>query len=144
MVSYEVFFAARGRATRAGAQLLIVPTNTSSYATSQVPTQEIAASEIQAMPQGRDLLQASPTGYSAAITNRGAPRALGRSGPARSSPPPCPGGTGGRSTSDSATSWPSALAGLALLAGWVVAGRGRRTRAGGGRAEPGGVQPAYS
>ena len=59
MVSYEVFYADRGRSSvRAGAQLLIVPTNTSSYATAQVPTQEIAASEVQAVQQGRDLLQA--------------------------------------------------------------------------------------
>ncbi len=72
LVSYEDFYADRGRsAVRAGAQLLIVPTNTSSYATDQVPTQEIAASEVQAVQQGRDLLQAAPTGYSAAITNRG-------------------------------------------------------------------------
>ncbi len=72
MISYEVFYADRGRSSvRNGAQLLIVPTNTSSYASAQVPTQEIAASEIQAVQQGRDLLQAAPTGYSAAITNRG-------------------------------------------------------------------------
>ena len=72
MISYEVFYADRGRASvRDGAQLLIVPTNTSSYATGQVPTQEIAASEIQAVQQGRDLLQAAPTGYSAAVTDRG-------------------------------------------------------------------------
>ena len=72
MISYEVFYADRGRsAVRAGAQLLIVPTNTSSYATAQVPTQEIAASEVQAVQQGRDLLQAAPTGFSAAVTNRG-------------------------------------------------------------------------
>jgi apolipoprotein N-acyltransferase len=72
MISYEVFYADRGRSSvRAGAQLLIVPTNTSSYASSQVPTQEIAASEVQAVQQGRDLLQAAPTGYSAAVTNRG-------------------------------------------------------------------------
>jgi apolipoprotein N-acyltransferase len=72
MISYEVFYADRGRSSvRAGAQLLIVPTNTSSYATAQVPTQEIAASEVQAVQQGRDLLQAAPTGYSAAVTNRG-------------------------------------------------------------------------
>jgi apolipoprotein N-acyltransferase len=78
MVSYEVFFAGRGRSSvRHGAQLLIVPTNTSSYATSQVPTQEIAASEVQAVQQGRDLLQAAPTGYSAAVTHRGT--LLGRS-----------------------------------------------------------------
>ncbi len=72
MISYEVFYAGRGRApVRAGAQLLIVPTNTSSYATGQIPTQEIAASEVQAVQQGRDLLQAAPTGFSAWITHRG-------------------------------------------------------------------------
>jgi len=72
MISYEVFYADRGRTpVRAGAQLLIVPTNTSSYATSQVPTQEIAASQVQAVQQGRDLLQAAPTGFSAWITHRG-------------------------------------------------------------------------
>ena len=66
MISYEVFYADRGRSpVRAGAQVLIVPTNTSSYATAQVPTQEIAASEVQAVQQGRDLLQSAPTGYSA-------------------------------------------------------------------------------
>ena len=73
MISYEVFYADRGRASvRAGAQLLIVPTNTSSYATGQIPTQEIAASRVQAVQQGRDLLQAAPTGFSAWITHRGA------------------------------------------------------------------------
>ncbi len=72
MVSYEVFFAARGRiATRAGATLLIVPTNTASYSTSQVPTQEIAAARLQAIAEGRDLVQASPTGFSAIIDHRG-------------------------------------------------------------------------
>jgi len=72
MVSYEVFYADRGRSSvRAGAQLLIVPTNTSSYAAAQVPTQEVAAAEVQAVTQGRDLLQAAPTGYSAAVTHRG-------------------------------------------------------------------------
>jgi apolipoprotein N-acyltransferase len=72
MVSYEVFFAARGRiATRAGARLLIVPTNTASYSTSQVPTQEIAASRLQAIAEGRDLIQASPTGFSAIIDHDG-------------------------------------------------------------------------
>ena len=73
MISYAVFFSARGRsAVRAGAQLLIVPTNTSSYATSQVPTQEVAASRFQAVEEGRDLLQAAPTGYSAVVTHEGA------------------------------------------------------------------------
>ena len=78
MISYEVFFSDRGRIpTRAGAQLLLVPTNTSSYATDQVPTQEIAASRLQAVAEGRDLVQAAPTGYSAIISHRG--RVLQRS-----------------------------------------------------------------
>jgi len=78
MVSYEVAYADRGRsAVRAGAQLLLVPTNTSSYATAQVPTQEVAAAEVQAVQQGRDLVQAAPTGYTAVVTNRG--RLLARS-----------------------------------------------------------------
>jgi apolipoprotein N-acyltransferase len=73
LVSYEVFFAGRGRSSvRAGAQLLIVPTNTASYATSQVPAQEIAAARVQAVEEGRDLVQAAPTGFSAVITQRGA------------------------------------------------------------------------
>jgi apolipoprotein N-acyltransferase len=72
LVSYEVFYVSRGRiATRAGARLLIVPTNTSSYKASQVPTQEIAAARLQAIAEGRDLLQAAPTGFSAVIDHRG-------------------------------------------------------------------------
>ncbi len=72
MISYELFFANRGRPpTRAGAQLLLGPTNTSSYATSQVPTQEVAASRLQAVEEGRDLVQAAPTGFSAIIDNDG-------------------------------------------------------------------------
>jgi apolipoprotein N-acyltransferase len=79
LVSYEVFFAGRGRSSvRAGAQLLVVATNTSSYSTSQVPTQEIAAARIQAVEEGRDLVQAAPTGFSAVIGHRGA--VLRRSG----------------------------------------------------------------
>jgi apolipoprotein N-acyltransferase len=72
MVSYEVFYPGRGRsATRAGAQLLIVPTNTSSYRTGQVPGQEIAAARLQALSEGRDLVQAAPTGYSAIVDHDG-------------------------------------------------------------------------
>lgn len=73
MISYEVFFAARARsAVRAGAQLLVVPTNDSSYATSQVPGQEVAADRVQAVSEGRTLVQAAPTGYSAVVRSSGA------------------------------------------------------------------------
>ncbi|HUC37076.1 MAG TPA: apolipoprotein N-acyltransferase [Acidimicrobiales bacterium] len=72
MVSYEVFFQERGRLpTRAGAELLVVPTNTSSYATSQVPCQEVAAARLQAIAEGRYLVQAAPTGFSSVVDNHG-------------------------------------------------------------------------
>jgi apolipoprotein N-acyltransferase len=82
MVSYEVFYAERARiATRAGAQLLVDPTNTASYSTSQVPTQEIAAARLQAIAEGRDLVQAAPTGFSAVVDHRGTVRARTSLGP---------------------------------------------------------------
>jgi len=72
LVSYEVFYSNRSRpSVRAGADLLVVPTNTSSYASSQVPTQEIAAARVQAVETGRDLVQAAPTGFSAVIDHDG-------------------------------------------------------------------------
>jgi apolipoprotein N-acyltransferase len=72
LVSFEVFYANRSRTSvRAGAQLLIVPTNTSSYATAQVPTQEVAADAVQAVETGRDLVQAGPTGYTTVVNHVG-------------------------------------------------------------------------
>ena len=72
LVSYEVFFGDRGRSgVSAGGQAILVPTNTSSYSSEQAPSQEIAASQLQAISLGRDLLQAAPTGYSAVLDNDG-------------------------------------------------------------------------
>ncbi len=72
MISYEVFYEDAGRAAvRSGAQLLTVPTNTASYATSQVPTQELATARVQAVQEGRDVIQTSPTGFTAVIDHRG-------------------------------------------------------------------------
>ena len=72
MVSFEIFYADRSHASvRAGAELITVPTNTSSYSTSQVPTQETAAAVVQTIETGRDLVQAAPTGFSAVVTQRG-------------------------------------------------------------------------
>ncbi|MHB8262547.1 MAG: apolipoprotein N-acyltransferase [Acidimicrobiales bacterium] len=72
MISFETFFARRARAaTREGGRLLLVPTNTNSYAASQMPSQEIAASRLRAIEEGRDLVQSAPTGYSALINNQG-------------------------------------------------------------------------
>jgi apolipoprotein N-acyltransferase len=72
VISYEVFFEDRARdAIRAGGEVLLVPTNASSYATSQIPTQEVAAAQLRAWETGRYTVQASPTGYSAMITPDG-------------------------------------------------------------------------
>jgi apolipoprotein N-acyltransferase len=72
LVSFEIFYADRSHGSvRAGAELLTVPTNTSSYSTSQVPTQETAAAVVQTIETGRDLAQAAPTGFSAVVTHRG-------------------------------------------------------------------------
>ncbi|HUE08817.1 MAG TPA: apolipoprotein N-acyltransferase [Acidimicrobiales bacterium] len=72
LVSFEIFYAGRSHeSVRAGAELLAVPTNTSSYSTSQVPTQETAAGVVQTIETGRDLVQAAPTGFSAVVTQRG-------------------------------------------------------------------------
>jgi apolipoprotein N-acyltransferase len=79
LVSFEVFYANRSRTSvRAGAEVLIVPTNTSSYATAQVPSQEVAADAIQAVETGRDLVQCAATGYSSVVDQRG--KVLQRSG----------------------------------------------------------------
>ncbi len=72
MISYEVFFDDRALSgVRAGGELLVVPTNTASYRSTEVPTEELAASELRARETGRWLVQASPTGYTAVITPDG-------------------------------------------------------------------------
>jgi apolipoprotein N-acyltransferase len=72
MISYEVFFDTRARdAVRAGGQVLVVPTNTASYISSQVPTQEVAAAQLRAWETGRWVLQVTPTGYTAVISPSG-------------------------------------------------------------------------
>ncbi|MDQ6928340.1 MAG: apolipoprotein N-acyltransferase, partial [Actinomycetota bacterium] len=68
MISYEVFFADRARAAaQGGGQVLLVPTNASSYKTGQVPAQELAAARLRALETGRAVIQAAPTGYSAFV-----------------------------------------------------------------------------
>ena len=123
LISYEVFYADRGRvATRAGAQLLIVPTNTSSYLTSQVPTQEIAAARLQAIAEGRDLVQAAPTGFSAVIDHRG--HVLQRTALAKRSVIVADVAMrAGRTLYERGGDLPVVLASVVLVAtGWIVAG----------------------
>ena len=71
-ISYEVFFADRARiAVRHGAEVMLVPTNASSFSTGQVPAQELAAGRLRAMETGRWVVQSAPTGYSAVVTPHG-------------------------------------------------------------------------
>ncbi len=71
-ISYEVFFADRARiATKHGAEVMLVPTNASSFSTGQVPAQELAAGRLRAMETGRWVVQAAPTGYSAVVNPDG-------------------------------------------------------------------------
>lgn len=76
LISYEVFFARRARsALDHGAGVLLVPTNASSYSTTQMPALELGAARLRAVETGRDLLQAAPTGFSAFVDHRGRVRA---------------------------------------------------------------------
>lgn len=72
VISFEVFFARRARdAMAAGGEVLLVPTNATSYSTTQMPALEIGAARMRAIETGRDVLQAAPTGFSAVIDRRG-------------------------------------------------------------------------
>ena len=71
-ISFEGLFATRARASvRAGAVLLVNPTNAASYVTEDVPAQQVAAGRLRAVETGRAVAIASPTGYSALIDPSG-------------------------------------------------------------------------
>jgi apolipoprotein N-acyltransferase len=72
VISWEVFFPRRARsAVDDGAQIVLNPTNGSSYWLTQVQTQQIAQSTLRAVETGRWLVQAAPTGFSAIIDPAG-------------------------------------------------------------------------
>ena len=66
--SWEIFFEDRGRdAIGNGGEVLLNPTNGSSYWLTIVQTQQIASSRLRAMETGRWVVQAAPTGFSAFV-----------------------------------------------------------------------------
>ena len=72
VISWEVFFANRARdAISNGGEILLNPTNGSSYWLTIVQTQQVASSRLRAMETGRWVLQAAPTGLTAIITPDG-------------------------------------------------------------------------
>jgi apolipoprotein N-acyltransferase len=145
LISFEVFFSDRsGDAVAHGATLLVVPTNTTSYPTSQMPAQELAAARLQAVERGRDLVQASPTGYSAIINNKGT--VVARSSlSARDVLLGTVALRGGATPFSSIGSWPTlAIAAACLLAGQLRAHRStlrRRAKARGDEHEAGDAAP---
>lgn len=74
-ISWEIFFGERARdAINAGGQLLINPTNGSSFTGTQVQTQQVASSRMRAIESGRWVTQIAPTGFSAVIEPDGTVR----------------------------------------------------------------------
>lgn len=71
-ISWEIFFTDRVReGVLDGGQLVVNPTNGSSYWLTQVQTQQVASSRLRAIETGRWVLQAAPTGFSAVVDPNG-------------------------------------------------------------------------
>jgi apolipoprotein N-acyltransferase len=71
-ISWEIFFTNRGRdGVLHGGEILINPTNGSSYWLTEVQTQQVASSRLRAIETGRWVLQAAPTGFSAIVNPDG-------------------------------------------------------------------------
>jgi apolipoprotein N-acyltransferase len=67
-ISWEIFFETRGRAAiRDGGEILVNPTNGSSYWLTILQAQQVASSQLRARETGRWVLQAAPTGFSAIV-----------------------------------------------------------------------------
>ncbi len=71
-ISWEIFFASRARdAIGNGGQVLLNPTNGSSYWLTILQSQQIASSRLRALETDRWVLQAAPTGFSAIVNPHG-------------------------------------------------------------------------
>lgn len=71
-ISWEIFFGDRVREGVGNeAEVVLNPTNGSSYTGTLVQTQQVATSRMRAIENGRWVLQVAPTGFSAIIDDRG-------------------------------------------------------------------------
>ena len=76
-ISWEIFFGGRVRdGVSHGGQVVLNPTNGSSYTGTVLQTQQIASSRLRALESGRWVVQAAPTGFSAFVTPSG--KVIGR------------------------------------------------------------------
>ena len=72
VISWEIFFEHRVRdAVNNGGQIVLNPTNGSSYWLTIVQSQQVASSRLRAMETDRYVLQAAPTGFTAVIAPNG-------------------------------------------------------------------------
>lgn len=72
VISWEVFFGSRAReGVVEGGQVIVNPTNGSSYTGTILQTQQVASSRLRAIENGRWVVQAAPTGFSAFIDDDG-------------------------------------------------------------------------
>ena len=72
VISWEVFFGGRAReGVKNGGELIINPTNGSSYTWTVLQTQQIASSRLRAIETGRWVVQVAPTGFSAFVSPSG-------------------------------------------------------------------------
>lgn len=72
VISWEVFFGGRANeGVERGAALIVNPTNGSSYTWTVLQGQQVASSRLRAREQGRWVVQAAPTGFSAFVTPDG-------------------------------------------------------------------------
>jgi apolipoprotein N-acyltransferase len=72
VISWEAFFAGRANSgVEEGGQVLLNPTNGSSYTGTVLQTQQLATNSLRARETGRWTLQAATTGFSAVISPDG-------------------------------------------------------------------------
>ncbi len=72
VISWEVFFGDRARdGVRHGGEVLLNPTNGSSYTGTVLQSQQVASSRLRAIETGRWVGQVAPTGFSAFVSPNG-------------------------------------------------------------------------
>jgi apolipoprotein N-acyltransferase len=72
VISWEVFFGGRANeGVEHGGTVILNPTNGSSYTWTVLQSQQLASSRLRAMEQGRWVVQAAPTGFSAFVSPAG-------------------------------------------------------------------------